>query len=203
MRRAALLIVIFLASAIALLASVSVFLPQFFPQQMMTGMGGMMAQGAGVGMGNLLWPMILSISIALLIVTVAYVLLFPNIKYTTELAASSQKTAAAVDHEPMEIVMRVVKPDERAALEVLIGNGGLCLQKDLTYKTGLSKLKTHRIVARLAERGIIQVKKVGRTNEISVPVWLRGDRSPADSDASAYSPVETHASEKPTITNSS
>ena len=72
----------------------------------------------------------------------------------------------------MDIVMRVVKPDERVALEVLRNSAGVCLQKDITYKTGLSKLKTHRIIARLAERGIIQVRRVGKTNEIRVPSWL-------------------------------
>jgi uncharacterized membrane protein len=69
--------------------------------------------------------------------------------------------------------MRVLKADERAALEVLRNSGGRCLQKDITYKAGLSKLKTHRVVARLAERGVIQVKKVGKTNEITVPAWLK------------------------------
>lgn len=77
----------------------------------------------------------------------------------------------------MDVVMRVAKPDERLALEVLKNSGGRCLQKDITYKTGLSKLKTHRIVARLAERGIVQVRKAGKTNEITVPAWLKSDKT--------------------------
>ena len=64
------------------------------------------------------------------------------------------------------IIMRVLKPDEKAALEVLRNAGGICMQKDIRYKTGLSKLRTRRVVARLAERGVIQVRKVGKTNEI-------------------------------------
>jgi uncharacterized membrane protein len=62
----------------------------------------------------------------------------------------------------MDVVMCVAKPDERLALEVLKNSGGRCLQKDITYKTGLSKLRPHRIVARLAERGIVQVSGSGK-----------------------------------------
>ena len=175
MQRPALLIVILLASTLILLVALTALPPPLIPQQMMMpGMEGMMAQGPGAGMANLIWPTILSIPTVLLIVTVTYILLFPNIKYSNEQAGSSQDQRNSTDYAPMEVVMRVVKPDERAALEILVGNGGICLQRDLTYKTGLSKLKTHRVVARLAERGIIQVKKVGRTNEVSVPAWLKG-----------------------------
>jgi len=181
MQRTNLLITMFLVSTLVVVASVGVFLPNLFPQQMMTGMSGMMGQGNG--MGGFVWPTFLSVSIALLIVTVSYILLYPSIKYSNESDQNLSIPTELANLEPMKVVMRVVKPDERAALEVLIENGGFCLQKDITFKASLSKLKTHRIVARLAERGIVQVKKVGRTNEISVPAWLRADRSAVPPDA--------------------
>jgi hypothetical protein len=131
------------------------------------------------GMGEMFYPSILVVSILVLAVVVGYVLLFPTIEYSETLPATKEEVAphAIVASSELDgaigIVMRVLKADERAALEVLRNSGGRCLQKDITYKAGLSKLKTHRVVARLAERGVIQVKKVGKTNEITVPAWLK------------------------------
>lgn len=127
---------------------------------------------------NFLWPTMMTASIAVVAVVVVYVIAFPVIRYSTASEDEEQsQTSSASTLDPMDIVMRVAKADERAALEILKNSGGVCLQKDITYKTGLSKLKTHRIVARLAERGIIQVKKIGKTNEISVPAWLKTQSS--------------------------
>ncbi len=143
----------------------------------------MMGGRLGGEMMNFFWPSMMTVSIVIVAVVVAYVIAFPAIRYS---AASEQEepsqTMSVSTLDPMDVVMRVAKPDERAALEVLKGNGGVCLQKDITYKTGLSKLKTHRIVARLAERGIVQVKRVGKTNEISVPSWLKAQGSSVDRD---------------------
>lgn len=123
-------------------------------------------------MGNFLWPTVLIGSIAVMVIVIAYVILFPTINYSKDTEPKEEASIPTASLDAMSIVMRVAKPDERAALEVLKNVGGVCLQKDITYKTGLSKLKTHRIVARLAERGIVQVRKVGKTNEIRVPAWL-------------------------------
>ena len=143
--------------------------------------------GESLGMGNFLWPTVLTASTAVTVTVLAYVILFPSIKYHTDVGPKVETSIPTVSPDPMNIVMRVAKPDERAALEVLRDSGGFCLQKDITYKTGLSKLKTHRIVARLAERGIIEVRKVGKTNEIRVPTWLGRKEittKPAQADAS-------------------
>jgi len=168
MRRVTLFLLIILVAALAAVISTA---GTFFPHQMMmSGMGGMMEQGAG--MGIFLWPTILTASTVVIGVVVAYVILFPSIKYIRDTEPKHEIASSTANFDPMEIVMRVVKTDERAALEVLRNSAGVCLQKDITYKTGLSKLKTHRIVARLAERGIIQVRRLGKTNEIRIPAWL-------------------------------
>jgi uncharacterized membrane protein len=171
MRRVTLFLLVLLVAVLAVISTVGTFLPHQF---MMSGMGGMMGEGSG--MGNFVWPTILIASTAVIVVVIAYVILFPSIKYSAETETKHELKSTTSDSDPMEIVMRVVKPDERAALDVLRNSAGVCLQKDITYKTGLSKLKTHRIVARLAERGIIQVRKIGKTNEITVPAWLQAGK---------------------------
>ncbi len=118
------------------------------------------------------WPIVLTASTAVAIAAVAYVIAFPTIRYATP---GQEESGLILSDTPnaIDIVMRVSKPDERAALEILKRSGGVCPQKDIVYHTRFSKVKTHRIIARLAERGVIVVKKSGKTNEISVPAWLR------------------------------
>ena len=43
-------------------------------------------------------------------------------------------------------------------------------------ESGLSKLKTHRILTRFEERGIITASKSGNTNEITLAEWLQSNK---------------------------
>ena len=96
-------------------------------------------------------------------VGVIYFLVLPEVK--TYYESDPGKEAGAM-------VMRTLKPDERKVVGVLKVHGGSYLQKFITQETGLSRLKTHRVVATLAERGIVQVQKRGNTNEVSLAKWF-------------------------------
>ena len=50
---------------------------------------------------------------------------------------------------------------------------GKYLQKYIVKEAGLSRLKTHRVVARFAQRGIVTVKEFGNTNEIQLSDWVK------------------------------
>ncbi len=69
-------------------------------------------------------------------------------------------------------IMRVLKPDERRVVELLIENGGVMLQKDLRWELGMNRVKIHRILERLEERNIIVRRSVGNTNEVRLADWL-------------------------------
>ena len=77
------------------------------------------------------------------------------------------------ERENTAIVMKTLKPEERSIINVLDAHGGTYLQKYITKEAGLSRLKTHRIVAALSERGIVQVEKYGNTNQVSLVKWFR------------------------------
>jgi hypothetical protein len=70
------------------------------------------------------------------------------------------------------MVMRTLKPEERKVVDVLKVHGGTYLQKFITQETGMSRLKTHRVVATLSERGIVRTEKKGNTNEVSLAKWF-------------------------------
>jgi uncharacterized membrane protein len=70
------------------------------------------------------------------------------------------------------MVLKTLKPEERSIVNVLDAHGGIYLQKYITKEAGLSRLKTHRLVAALSERGIVQVEKYGNTNQVRLAKWF-------------------------------
>lgn len=74
-------------------------------------------------------------------------------------------------------MVRTSNPEEKKVLDVLAGHNGTYLQKFIVKESGLSKLKTHRIISRFAERGIVSAVKSGNTNEVSLSPWLKQDLS--------------------------
>jgi hypothetical protein len=99
-------------------------------------------------------------------VGVIYFLVLPEMKeYYSSDSDPVGKGASAM-------VMRTLKPDERKVVGVLKVHGGSYIQKFITQEAGLSRLKTHRVVATLAERGIVHVEKRGNSNEVTLAKWF-------------------------------
>ncbi len=96
-------------------------------------------------------------------VGVIYFLVLPEMK--TYYESDPGKDAGAM-------VLRTLKPDEKKVVGVLKVHGGAYMQKFITRETGLSRLKTHRVVAALTERGIVRVERRGNTNEVSLAKWF-------------------------------
>jgi len=74
-----------------------------------------------------------------------------------------------------EGVMKVLREDERKVCMAIWKEGGTALQKDVRWTTGLSKVKAHRVVARLASRGVILVERGDKGNRLSLASWLYKD----------------------------
>ena len=96
---------------------------------------------------------------------IIYFLVLPEIKqyYAPGNGNGKENTA---------MVLKTLKPDERTIVNVLEAHGGTYLQKYITKESGLSRLKTHRLVATLSERGILQVEKRGNTNQVILAKWF-------------------------------
>ena len=100
------------------------------------------------------------------VVGVIYFLVLPEMKdYYSNASAPVGRDASAM-------VMRTLKPDERKVVGVIKVHGGNYIQKFITQEAGLSRLKTHRVVASLAERGIVRVEKRGNSNEVTLAEWF-------------------------------
>ena len=99
------------------------------------------------------------------VVGVIYFLVLPEMKtyYAPGNGNGRENTA---------VVLKTLKPEERSIVNVLDAHGGTYLQKYITREAGLSRLKTHRVVAALSERGIVQVEKYGNTNQVRLAKWF-------------------------------
>ena len=96
-----------------------------------------------------------------------YFLAFPEIK-----ATGAEQVVAQNGTSAYAAIVKTLTDEERKVIQVLTAHEGKYLQKYIRKEAGLSRLKTHRILARLADRGIVTLKKNGNTNEVQLSEWL-------------------------------
>ncbi len=161
------------------------------------GMGGMIGSG-GTGTtttttSNLWIIPITIIAVAVIgIIGFSFYMVLPEIRNTRRtceptkkepVPATPTKTPDAVPpisnvaSNSCEVILKTMTPEEQKVLNTLIAHQGKCLQKYVGKEAGLSRLKTHRIVARFAERGIVTVKPLGNTNEVTISDWVRDSKT--------------------------
>ena len=100
-----------------------------------------------------------------------YFIIFPEMKSTKNIPQATPKQAN--NDTSYESVLKTLNDDERKVLIVLKNHGGKYLQKYIRNEAKLSRLKTHRVLARFAERGIVTLQKSGNTNEVLLAEWLK------------------------------
>jgi uncharacterized membrane protein len=149
------------------------------------GMGGMMGGTEPTTPQNSALPYFGVAFVVLIGVTIvgvaglAYFLAFPEFRTgvapvicdTTQ--ANSIKQATQSQCTPLESVVKTLTDEERKVIEVLKLHDGKYLQKYIRKEAGLSRLKTHRILARFSERGLVTLEKTGNTNQVSLASWLK------------------------------
>jgi uncharacterized membrane protein len=142
------------------------------------GMGGMMGQNpTTIASTSSILPyygILFAVLIALTIISVigvSYYLVYPQIRIGP-IPTSTVISQPSNGKSAYESVSKTLTNNERKVIEVLQTHEGKYLQKYIKSETGLSRLQTHRIVARLAERGIISLEKTGNTNQVYLADWL-------------------------------
>ena len=73
---------------------------------------------------------------------------------------------------PIEVALRLLESDERKVVEAIIEAGGSLLQKEISWETSFSRVKTHRVLVRLIRRGVVTSEKYYNTNKITLAEWL-------------------------------
>jgi uncharacterized membrane protein len=146
------------------------------------GMGGMMSQTPTptTTTSSMLpyYGVVFAILIAVTIISVigvSYYLVYPQIRMGAEqpVTAATQSMQTGSTVSAYESVSKTLTDNERKIVTVLQAHDGKYLQKYIKAETGLSRLQTHRILARLAERGIVSLEKTGNTNQVILADWLK------------------------------
>lgn len=65
-----------------------------------------------------------------------------------------------------KIILNFLTGQERKVIETLLENEGKVQQYELSHLPNLNKLKTHRILVNLEQKGIIHKEKLGKINKI-------------------------------------
>lgn len=152
------------------------------PTEWTTNMWGCMSDWMSGGLNQgidsswILFGILLILSIGLIIVGLGgtvYFYLFPEISYSKVNLQKPEIQVSKSSDSSFESVLKTMKDDERKVLEVLKNHNGKYLQKYIRTEAGLSRLKTHRILARFADRGIVTLEKRGNTNEVKLKEWLK------------------------------
>jgi len=124
-------------------------------------------RGYGTAIQRYVWIPVAIVPVTFSIGLLAYLALFPEIKQKP-----LTKTGTPEKTQPLSAVMRVLRDDERKIVELLVNSGGKMLQRDLGRQAGFSRVKTHRILYRLATRGVVTAEKHYNTYEITLADWL-------------------------------
>ncbi len=114
-----------------------------------------------------IWIPVVIVPITFMIGLLAYLFIFPDIEQKP-----STQTNLPKEQRSLEAVLKVLKDDEKKVVELLMNAGGKMLQRDISRKTGFTRVKTHRILYRLSTRGIVTAKQYYNTYQIALADWL-------------------------------
>ena len=139
------------------------------------------------GFGNIQAFIPIAAVIIILLIAVIVILLFPRLRSVKpskplepevhrieEKEAVEKNVETKAAESPLDVTIRLLHDDERRVVEALAKAGGSMLQKDISYDLELSRVKTHRVLVGLIERGVVKAEKHYNTNMITLSAWLTG-----------------------------
>ncbi|MGD8505916.1 MAG: hypothetical protein PVF15_04555 [Candidatus Bathyarchaeota archaeon] len=133
-------------------------------------------RGMSVEIPRSFWLVLFGVPLVVAVTALGYVLLFPELGEERLKEEIPSVPAGEKEESALNAILRVLNEDERKVIETLVAGGGTMLQKDIRWKTGLSRVKTHRILFRLGKRGIVTAEKYYNTNKIALADWLTKER---------------------------
>ena len=76
------------------------------------------------------------------------------------------ETASKSARVSAEIILSLLRDDERRIVQLLLDNGGQMRQYELVHMTGLNKVRVHRALKALEDRGVVEIQKIGKVNNV-------------------------------------
>ncbi len=113
-------------------------------------------------------PKLVSRNFIYIFIILAAVFIASLVYYLTSFKIETQKK---IMDKNIGLILGFLDKDEKEIIEKLIENKGEIMQNELTRQHG--KLKSHRVIQRLKNKKIIDIKKAGRTNLIKLKSELK------------------------------
>jgi uncharacterized membrane protein len=79
-----------------------------------------------------------------------------------------KKTAEVVVHTNYDVIMPLLRDDEKKVVKILREHKGEMLQNELVLKLGISKVKATRLLASLERKQVVEKKRHGLTNHVKM-----------------------------------
>jgi len=92
---------------------------------------------------------------------------------TAYLMMSKVKKVQDVARTSTEIMLSFFQPEERIIVNFLLNHQAPVKQYDISHLQQLDKVKAHRILRRLRERGIVVLQRVGKVNSVMLRKEIR------------------------------
>jgi hypothetical protein len=81
------------------------------------------------------------------------------------LSSDLEKKDQIIRHDS-KILLNLLGPDERKVMRKVLDSNGKLQQVEITYMEGFTKVKAHRIVQTLVEKGILEKEQLGKARLI-------------------------------------
>jgi len=67
-----------------------------------------------------------------------------------------------------DVILKLLNPQERKVIRKIVEEGGKLQQTEITYMEGFTKVKAHRILESLVQKGILYKEKLGKMRLIKM-----------------------------------
>lgn len=87
---------------------------------------------------------------------------------------TENKKVEYVEVKPnQEAILKLLSKEERKVVTKIVEEGGKALQSEISMLDGMGKVKSHRVIDRLVDRGIIEKEQHGKTNLVKLSKELK------------------------------
>ena len=77
------------------------------------------------------------------------------------LSSDLERKEQIIQHKN-DVILKLLGPEERKVISKIVANNGKISQTEITYLEGYTKVKAHRIVETLVQKGIVEKEVLGK-----------------------------------------
>lgn len=123
----------------------------------LAGMGNSSDPLLGILLQNHLEMMALVSVLGIVVGATMYFLMSERVEVKAKEAAGNAK-----------LLLSFLNSDERSVVELLLKSDGHTTQSEISHLEGMTRLRAHRTVQKLSDKGIVRIEKLGKINQL----WL-------------------------------